>query len=61
MLFRSVVPAGEFDCWQVTVNGPGIDERYWIGRESQEVIRTREPIGGEGAIMQLDLESFTPR
>jgi hypothetical protein len=58
---RITVPAGEVDCWQVTVKGPGIDERYWIGRERQEVIRTREPIGAQGAIMQLDLVSFTPR
>jgi len=57
---RITVPAGEVDCWHVTVKGPGIDEHYWIGKERQDVIRTREPIGGQGAIMQLDLVSFTP-
>jgi len=57
---RITVPAGAIDCWHVTVTGPGIDEHYWIGKERQDVIRTREPIGGQGAIMQLDLVSFTP-
>jgi len=57
---RITVPAGEVDCWHVTVKGPGIDEHYWIGKERQDVIRTREPIGGRGAIMQLDLVTFTP-
>jgi len=56
---RITVPAGEVECWHVTVKGPGIDEHYWIGRERQDVIRTREPIGSKGAIMQLDLVSFT--
>jgi hypothetical protein len=57
---KITVPAGAVDCWRVTVKGPGIDEHYWIGKERQDVIRTREPIGGRGAIMQLDLVSFTP-
>jgi len=57
---RITVPAGEFDCWHVTVKGAGIAEHYWIGRERQDIVRTREPIGGQGAIMQLDLVSFTP-
>lgn len=57
---RITVSAGTVDCWRVTVKGPGIDERYWIGKERQDVIRTREPIGSQGAIMQLDLVSFTP-
>jgi hypothetical protein len=54
-------PAGEVDCWHVTVQGPGIDEHYWVAKERHDIIRTREPIGGRGAIMQLDLVSFTPR
>ncbi len=54
------VPAGVVHCWHVTVKGPGIDEHYWVGKDRQDVIRTREPIGGQGAIMQLDLVSFTP-
>ncbi len=58
---RITVPAGEVDCWHLTVKGPaGIDEHYWVGKDRQDVIRTREPIGGRGAIMQLDLVSFTP-
>lgn len=58
---RVTVPAGQVDCWHVSVKGPGIDEHYWIGRERQDVIRTREPIGSQGAIMELNLVSFTPR
>ena len=58
---RITVPAGDVDCWHVVVKGRGIDEHYWIGKERQDVVRTREPIGGHGAIMQLDLVSFTPR
>ena len=54
------VPAGAVECWHVTVKGSGIDEHYWIGKDRQDIIRTREPIGGQGAIMQLDLVSFTP-
>ncbi len=57
---RITVPAGAVDCWHVTVKGPGIDEHYWIGREPQDVVRTREPRGGQGAVLQLDLVSFTP-
>lgn len=54
------VPAGAVDCWQVSVKGPGVDEHYWIEKGRQDVIRTREPIDARGAIMQLDLVSFTP-
>lgn len=54
------VPAGDFDCWHDTVVGRGINEHYWVDMRHQDVIRTREPIGGPGAIMQLDLVSFVP-
>ena len=58
---RVTVPAGEFDCWRLAVSGPGIDEHYWVSKVSREVIRTREPFGPPGAIMQLDLLSVVPR
>lgn len=57
---RIAGPGGNLDCWKVAVKGPGIDEQYWISKERQDVIRTREPIGERGAIMQLDLTSFVP-
>jgi hypothetical protein len=48
---------GEFDCWHVAVKGTGIDEMYSVAKDTHDVIRTREPIGGEGAMLQLDLLS----
>jgi len=53
---RITVQAGAFDCWHVRVTGAvGVNEQYWIARDTHDVIRTREPIGGQGAILQLDL------
>ena len=49
--------AGEFDCWHVAVKGAGIDETYWVAKDTHDIIRTREPIGGQGAMLQLDLLS----
>ncbi|HET7228424.1 MAG TPA: hypothetical protein VFJ16_00340 [Longimicrobium sp.] len=50
------VPAGEFDCWRVHVTGSGgIDERWWVSKIGGHLVRTREPIGRQGAVMQLDL------
>jgi hypothetical protein len=55
------VPAGEFDCWVVHVTGAGgIDERWWVSKAGHHVVRTREPVGRQGAIMQLDLVSLVP-
>ncbi|HXE60643.1 MAG TPA: hypothetical protein VN607_08035 [Gemmatimonadaceae bacterium] len=49
--------AGAFDCWRVAVKGTGIDETYWVAKDTHDIIRTREPIGGQGAMLQLDLLS----
>lgn len=57
---RIVGPTGSTDCWHVTVVGPGVDEHYWIDKQRQDIVRTREPIGSQGAIMQLDLKSYVP-
>jgi hypothetical protein len=54
---RVAVPAGDFECWLVHVTGNGIDERYWVSKAERQVVRTREPIGGAGAMMQLDLKT----
>jgi hypothetical protein len=58
---RVRVAAGEFDCWRVHVTSPaGIDERYWVSKNGGHVVRTREPIGDAGAMMQLDLTALAP-
>jgi hypothetical protein len=58
---KITVPAGEFDCWVVHVTGSGgIDERWWVSKAGHHVVRTREPVGQQGAIMQLDLVSLSP-
>lgn len=58
---RIRVPAGEFDCWVVHVTGAGgIDERWWVSKTGHHVVRTREPVGRQGTIMQLDLVSLVP-
>jgi len=58
---RVRVAAGEFDCWRVHVTGSGgIDERWWVSKAGGRVVRTREPIGGQGAILQLDLVAMDP-
>lgn len=58
---KITVPAGEFDCWIVHVTGSGgIDERYWVSKDRHLVVRTREPIGRPGMMLQLDLASVTP-
>jgi hypothetical protein len=57
---RLSVPAGEFDCWRVAVSGQGIDEHYWVAKQNGDVIRTREPIGDQGGMLQLDLVSVVP-
>ncbi|HEX6808461.1 MAG TPA: hypothetical protein VF118_10765 [Gemmatimonadaceae bacterium] len=49
--------AGEFDCWHVAVKGTGIDENYWVAKDTHDVVRTREPIGSQGAMLQLELVS----
>jgi hypothetical protein len=58
---RIRVPAGEFDCWVVHVTGPrGLEERWWVSKAGHHMVRSREPIGRQGAILQLDLVSITP-
>ncbi|HKP76932.1 MAG TPA: hypothetical protein VJT67_15485 [Longimicrobiaceae bacterium] len=57
---KITVPAGEFDCWVVHVTGSAIDERWWVSKAGHHVVRTREPVGRAGAIMQLDLVSLAP-
>lgn len=57
---RLSVPAGAFDCWRLAVSGHGINEHYWVAKQSGDVIRTREPIGDQGGILQLDLVSVVP-
>ncbi|MFL5542522.1 MAG: DUF3108 domain-containing protein, partial [Longimicrobiaceae bacterium] len=55
------VPAGEFDCWVVHVTAAnGIDERWWVSKAGHHFIRTREPVGRERNIIQLDLVSLVP-
>lgn len=54
-----VSKAGTYDCWIIQVTGRGIDERYWLAKGSQEVIRTRAPLDEHGAILQLDLDSLS--
>jgi hypothetical protein len=56
---RIRVPAGEFDCWVVHVTG-GVDERWWVSKAGHHLVRSREPFGGRGAILQLDLASLVP-
>lgn len=55
-----IEPAGEFDCWRLAVSGPGINEHYWVAKQNGDVIRTREPIGDQGGMLQLDLVSVVP-
>ena len=57
---RIRVPAGEFDCWIVSVAGAAIDERWWVSKAGHRVVRTREVMGPSGAVMQLDLVSIVP-
>ncbi|HSU17319.1 hypothetical protein [Longimicrobium sp.] len=57
---RIHTPAGDFDCWIVHVTGAGgIDERYWVSKPDHVVVRTREPVGPPGGMLQLDLTALT--
>lgn len=58
---RIITPAGPCDCLVTLVQGQGIAEMYWIDKTTRHVVRTREPFGGQGAVLQLDLVSFQPR
>ena len=58
---RIHTPAGPCDCYVVIARGQGIGEIYWVDKTTRYVARTREPFGGQGAVLQLDLASFTPR
>ena len=58
---RISTQAGAFDCWQVAVAGSGINENYWVAKDTHDVVRTREPIGDHGAILQLDLLPPAPQ
>ncbi len=49
-----------FSCWIVHVTGKGIDERYWLDKDSHEIIRTREPIGSQGIMLVLELDTILP-
>jgi hypothetical protein len=54
------VPAGDFDCWIVHVTASqGIDERYWVSKAGQFVVRTREPLA-RGLMLGLELSSVSP-
>jgi hypothetical protein len=57
---RLEVPAGRFDCWRIEVTGPGVDEQYWVSKNGHNLVRTREPLGSQGAVLfDLTLQVFT--
>ena len=58
---RIHTPAGPCDCYVIIARGQGVGEIYWVDKTTRYVVRTREPFGGQGAVLQLDLASFTPR
>lgn len=60
---RISVPAGTYDCWVVTVEGAAggfeVNEHYWVTKQDQIVVRTREPFGDEGALLRLELSQLS--
>ena len=45
---------------KVALRTGGVDERWWVSKAGHHLIRSREPFGGSGDILQLDLVSLTP-
>ena len=43
---RMRVASGEVDCWVVVLRAGAIEERLWVSRGSQRVVRTEQAVGG---------------
>jgi hypothetical protein len=45
------VPAGEFDCWIVSVEAERATERLWVTKQGQIVVRAEQPLPDLGATL----------
>jgi hypothetical protein len=59
------VPAGEFDCWVVSVEAERASERLWVTKQGQVVVRSEQVLPGLGATLvralaQSDNPALTP-
>lgn len=60
------VPAGDFDCWVVSVEGERGSERLWVGKQSRIVVRAEQVLPQLGGatlarvLVQSDSPALTP-
>jgi hypothetical protein len=59
------VPAGEFDCWIISVEAERATERLWVTKQGQIVVRTEQLLPDLGATLvrvlaQTDSPALVP-
>lgn len=60
---KTTVPAGEFDCWIVSLESERGAERYWVSKTDQTIVRSQQilpRLGGGQAVLQRTLLRAEP-
>jgi hypothetical protein len=60
---KTTVPAGEFDCWIVSLESERGAERYWVSKTDQTIVRSQQilpHLGGGQAVLQRTLLRVEP-